>query len=296
MEAKPKCDFSVIIVNYNTADFIVRCLESVASQSRVNFQVIVVDNASHDDSLEMVKGSFPWVRLIANDSNLGFARANNQALEICKGKYVYFLNPDTAVRQGSFVAMLEFMDTHPDVGLAGTRILNPDGSLQSSVEERYPGERTAKEELKGLKGNIAWVLGASMVARRDILLNLGGFDDSFFLYAEDLDLCLRMRQNGWGIGFISEAVVFHWGGQSERENLPVEVWAKKFQAEMDFYRKHYTERTIKAIRRNNLLQAFWRILTLKMILPFSKEKTGLMNKLIKYKTAVQFFHQSAVRR
>ncbi len=282
MESDRPRELSIVIVNYNTADILDRCLNSIASQSNINPEVIVVDNASRDNSLDIIKNNFPWVKLIANRRNLGFAPANNQALQSCTGKYIYFLNPDTEVRHGALQSMIEFMDSHPEVGLAGTRIINPDGSPQSSVENRYPGERHTKKDLKGLKGSIAWVLGASMIARRDILDSLGGFDEEFFLYGDDQDLCLRVRKAGSTIGYIPASVVLHWGGQSERNTLPVEVWKKKFEAELVFYRKHYSTRAIRAIRRENLIQALWRIFTLRLTLPFCSDKKTALKKLDKY--------------
>lgn len=286
METNIQPDLSVIVVNYNTMDFLARCLNSVASQADVDSEVIVVDNCSQDGSPELLKAKFSWIKLIANDRNLGFSRANNQALEICKGKYVYYLNPDTEVRPGAFRGMIDFMDSNPGVGLAGTRIVNPDGSLQSSVENRYPGQRHARQELKGLKGDIAWVLGASMVARLELMKTLAGFDESFFLYGEDIDLCLRIRKAGWIIGHIPDAVVVHWGGQSERDSLPVEVWEKKVEAESVFYRKHYSKQAVRAIGRSNLIQAYWRVLTLSLMLPFSGNKGKMLAKMEKYKLVV----------
>lgn len=276
-------ELSVIIVNYNTGNLLVRCLTSISFQTSVNFEVIVVDNASHDGSSDLVINNFPDVKLLKNERNLGFARANNQALKECKGKYIYFLNPDTEVRPGAFRTIIDFMESHSNVGLAGTRLVNPDGSLQSSVENRYPGQRYAKKELNGLKGDIAWVLGASMIARQDLINILEGFDEHFFLYGEDLDLCMRIRKSGWIIDYIPDAEVLHWGGQSERESLPIEVWKKKFRAESLFYRKHYSIKTIKAIERGNLVQAYWRVLTLRLTLPFSRNKREKLAKLEKYK-------------
>ena len=276
-------DLSVIIVSYNTVDFLGRCLNSVASQSNVTWEVIVVDNCSKDGSTDFLREVFPWVELIANDQNLGFSRANNQALKFCKGRYVYYLNPDTEVQPDAFRKMVDFMDSHSDVGLAGTRLVYPDGSLQPSVENRYPGQRYAKNELKGLKGNTAWVLGASMIARQALIRTLEGFDENFFLYGEDLDLCLRIRKAGWLIGHVPEAEVIHWEGQSERGNLSVEVWEKKINAEFGFYRKHYSNKAVRAIMRSNLLQAYWRIFTLTLTLPFLKNKEEALAKLEKYK-------------
>ena len=271
-----------------------RCLTSIASQWDIKREVIVVDNASQDNSQDIIKENFPWVKLIANKHNLGFGRANNQALKSCKAKYVYFLNPDTELRQGALRAMIEFMESDPEVGLAGTRIINPDGSPQSSVEKRYPGEKHAKQDLKRLRGGIAWVLGASMIARRGIVEARGGFDESFFLYGEEQDLCLRVRKAGSTIGYIPDSVVVHWGGQSERNALPVEVWKKKFDAELVFYRKHYSKRAIRAIRRANLIQALWRIFTLKLTIPFSSDKESSLKKLDKYKLVLRTFHTKSI--
>ena len=289
MKTSPPYDVSVIIVSYNTATFLTRCLDSIAPQFNSVSEVIVVDNASADDSQEVVRCRFQWVKLVANEVNLGFGPANNQALRISKGRYVFFLNPDTEVSSGAFAAMIGFMDSHPDIGLAGTHIINPDGSPQPSIESRYPGEKYTKHELRGLKGDIAWVLGASMIARRTVLDALGGFDERFFLYGEEQDLCLRIRKAGWSIGYIPDATVVHWGGQSERDTLPVEVWKKKFEAELIFYRKHYSVKAIRAIKRANLIQAVWRIFTLKLIIPFCFDKQKALGKLEKYRVALTVF-------
>ena len=294
LETKPLCDLSIIIVNYNTADMLVRCLHSIRSQSFNNPEVIVVDNASQDNSLEVTQGSLPWVKVIANKQNLGFAKANNQALKISNGKYIYFLNPDTEVKEGAFDAIIEFMESNPEVGLAGTRIVNPDGSSQSSIERRYPGQRYSRGELSGLNGDIAWVLGASMIVRRSVIRDIGGFDQRFFIYGEDLDLCLSVRRAGWTIGYISNAVAVHWGGASENDTLPVELWKKKLDAEFLFYKKHYSKKTIRAIRRANILQALWRIFTLNLTLPFCKNKEFSQEKLDKYRLIFITFRERKI--
>jgi GT2 family glycosyltransferase len=281
---------SIIIVNYNTADLLVPCLNSVMPWSELGLEVIVVDNASRDDSAAMVSQDFPWVNLIANESNAGFARANNQALKLSRREYVYFLNPDTVLQSGVFEAMIGFMESHRDVGLAGTRILNPNGSVQSSVERRYPGERRAQQDLRGLPGDIAWVLGASMFARRAIVEDLGGFDEEFFLYGEEQDLCLRIRRAGWKIGFIPDAVVIHWGGQSERTTSTEDLWKRKFTAESLFYKKHYSKRSILRIHRANVVQALWRIVSLRLTLPFCANRGVSLNKLTRYRLALKTFH------
>ena len=282
-------DLSVIIVNYNTADFIIRCLNSISLQKNVSYEVILIDNGSKDGSVEIVKNNFSWVKLIENRENLGFARANNQGLKVSSGRYIYYLNPDTELATGVFKKLTAYMDTNLKVGLAGTCIINPDGSLQSSVEKKYPGQGYTRRDLKNLKGKIAWVLGASIIVRKTVVESLNGFDERFFLYGEDLDICLMVRKAGWYIGFIPEAVVTHWGGQSERKNLPADVWKKKFKAESLFYTKHYSRKTINSIKRKIIIQACWRILTLKINLLFLKNKDEKAAKLNKYKVALEVF-------
>ena len=289
MELHPPHDVSIIIVNYNTADFLPRCLESISAQQNVIYQVIVVDNGSQDNSHDIVKRTFPWVTLITNKENIGFARANNQALKHCRGNYVYFLNPDTEVRKGALKNMVGFLDTHPEIGLAGTQLLNPDGTPHSSFERRYPGQRYARKGLEGFKGDIAWVMGSSMIARRHIINSLGGFDERYFLYGEDADMCLSVRKAGWLIGYIRDSEVVHWGGQSERKNTSREVWDKKTKAETIFIRKHYSKRACLAIKWVNLCKAYYRLLTLRLGLLFATDRTNAQAKLEKYQIIIKVF-------
>jgi len=254
--------------------------------------VIVVDNASQDSSHDIVERTFPWATLIKNKENLGFARANNQALKHCTGKYIYFLNPDTEVRKGALKIMVEFMEAHPEIGLAGTQLLNPDGTPHSSFERRYPGQRYARKGLEGLRGDIAWVMGSSMMGRRHIINSLGGFDERYFLYGEDMDICLSVRRAGWLIGHIRDAMVVHWEGQSERENTSREVWDKKTKAETIFFRKHYSKRACLAIKWVNLCKAFYRLLTLRLVLPFMTDRKNAQAKLERYQIIVKVFHDA----
>lgn len=275
-------DISVIIVSYNTADLTVTCLESVFASQRVSYEVFVVDNASKDGSAEIIRKKFPVVKLIANKTNRGFGVANNQALRECKGRLVVFLNPDTTVEPESFFTMAAFMDAHPKVGLGGPKILNPDGTRQDSVSTRYPGHRYGAADLGHLPGNIACVLGACLIASASLLRELGGFDEDFFLYGEDQDLCLRIRKRGFEIGFISDVVIMHHGGQSERETLPAELVRKKFSAELLFYRKHYRPETIRKIFQKQHRRAFWRIFFIRLQMPMVSDKTELLGKLARY--------------
>jgi N-acetylglucosaminyl-diphospho-decaprenol L-rhamnosyltransferase len=276
-------DLSIIIVSYNTADLIGTCLSSATEPDDVAKEVFVVDNASSDDSVSYIKRNFPFVHLIVNPENRGFSAANNQVLSLCNGRFIFFLNPDTKVLPGTFKKAILFMDGRPHIGLAGTKLINPDGSLHKSVSYRYPGQKYTAGEISGLRGPIACVQGSSAIAHTDIIRKVGGFDEDFFLYGEDEDLCLRIRKHGYEIGYIEEAVVMHLGGQSERQTPASEVWRKKTKAEFLFYRKHYLPETIARIKRVHLLKARWRIATLALTTPFSINKNKAKEKMIKYR-------------
>jgi GT2 family glycosyltransferase len=276
-------EISIIIVTYNTIDLIEECLLSVETDAGPGREIFVVDNASTDGGAELPGKNHPGIGFTANRENRGFAAANNQVLPLCRGRYVFYLNPDTKLIGSDVLGKcVRFMDDNPHIGLAGVQLVNPDGSKQASVSLRYPGEKFAKADLKGLKGKIACVMGAGMIARADLIRELNGFDESFTLYGEDQDLCLRARQAGYEVGYIEDAVVMHYGGQSERRNLPTDVWRKKTFAEHHFYCKHYSLRTIARIRRADMLKARYRLFTLKMLYPLSKNKMIVEGKMVKY--------------
>ncbi len=287
-------DLSVVVVNYNAARFLGRCLDSVFDQDGVRFEVFVVDNASRDHSRQVVRERFPKARLIENLENVGFSKANNQALRQASGEHVYFLNPDTELRRDVFARIKQYMSEHPEMGIAGTRIVNPDGSSQSSVERRYPGGRHGEKELKRLPGipdpageAPAWVLGASMVARRSLLMEIDGFDERFFLYGEDADICLRVRRAGFGVGFIPSAEVVHWGGESERGHHRGAVWEKKVRAETLFFEKHYSKGTCRRIHREGLLQAYWRLMSSGPASIFPGKTGQRREKRLKYRAVIR---------
>ncbi len=280
-------EISIIIISYNTRDLIAICLDSIVNINEGRKEIFVVDNASSDGSVEFIRKHYSDVHLIVNKENQGFAAANNQALQLSRGRYVFLLNPDAEFLPFTFGPMISFMDANPHIGLAGVKMINPDGSVQESFANEYPGHKLASNELSGLRGSIAWVLGASMIIRSDIMRRLGGFDESFFVYGEDQDLCLRIRKAGYEIGYIDTAIMVHLGGQSERETMHADVWRKKILAEYIFYKKHYLPRTTNRITRGALMKAKWRILTLRLLMPFYKDKSEAEEKLIKYSTTLQ---------
>jgi GT2 family glycosyltransferase len=279
-------DVSIIIVSYNTADLTLACLASLQTPDDLEKEIFVVDNASQDNSVARIRERFPQVTVIDNAQNRGFGQANNQALPHCRGRYIIFLNPDTAIAKNTLQKAFLYMDKNPSTGLAGAKILNPDGSLQPSVSYRYPGEKFAGSELQGLAGSIACVMGAFMIARRELIDELGGFDEDFFLYGEDQDLAWRIREKGFSIGYIEDAIVFHWGGQSEVQTPPVALFEKKLKAEYLFYTKHYSPHTIARIKRSQRQKAKFRMITLQLTSFFARDKFNHENKAKCYRIAL----------
>lgn len=278
-------DISVIIVSYNTAGLLAKCLASIPAEDGLKKEIFVIDNCSTDNSASLVTESFPEVFLIINKENRGFGAANNQALGKCTGRFIVFLNPDTVIKPDTLRNSVSFMEKNLEIGLAGAKILNPDGTLQESVSYRYPGEKYASGETAGLTGNIACVLGAFMIARRPLINDLRGFDEDFFLYGEDQDLAWRIRKNGYAIGYIENAEVFHWGGQSETVTPSATLFEKKLKAEYLFYAKHYKPETITRIKKAEKLKALFRLATLQISLPFSVKKEVVQNKIDRYRIA-----------
>jgi len=275
-------DVSIIIVSYNTGDVISECLQSVLSEREHSIEIFVVDNASSDHSINLIKNNYPDVNLIPNTKNLGFGTANNQALKLCKGNYVFFLNPDSMIKPGCIGNAVKFMETHPKIGLAGTSIVDQNGLIRETVAYQYPGQ-SYESDFPELCGPIASVSGASMFAPISVIKKVGGFDEDYFLYGEEQDLCLRIRKSGFEIGYIETAMVVHLKGYCEQYSTAEEVWKKRVAAEYLFYSKHYRPHVVKRIARINLLKALWRIATIGITSPFFRDKGKVHLKLTKYR-------------
>ncbi len=234
-------DISIIIVNYNVKEFLQNLLESIFKATQ-NFstEIIVVDNASDDGSPEIIKKRFPQVILIENKENLGFGKANNQALKIAKGKFIVLINPDTIVKEDTFVKLVDFFNRTPLAGLVGCKILNPDGSLQLACRRSFPGPWTSFTKVFGLsalfpksklfaKYNLTYldenqtyevdaISGAFMMMRAEVYKKIGGFDPAFFMYGEDLDFCYRTQQAGFKVFYFHETEVIHFKGESTKRS------------------------------------------------------------------------------
>lgn len=252
-------DVSVVVVSYNTRDLLRQCLQSVRASSYRPAEVFVVDNASTDGSPAMVAGEFPDVTLIALDRNLGFGGANNVALRRCRGAYVLLLNPDAVIAADGLELLVEALTTRPRVGVIGPRILNPDGTLQSSGYH-FPtllGEIRLSKRVDAAMAAVLgpsvplprpdqvtavdWCDGACMLIRRAAIDQLGGFDEQYFLYTEELDWCFNARKAGWDIAVEPRAVVWHHRGQSSVATDGVSLSISLLvETKLRYYRKNHS--------------------------------------------------------
>jgi hypothetical protein len=247
---------STIIVSWNTKEILAQCLDSlIAEQVEGGHEILVVDNASTDGSPEMVRERYPEVILMASRENLGFAKANNQALEICTGDAVLLLNPDTQVLPGALTVLLNFLETHPSVGACGAKLLNPDGSLQFSCSPE-PTLKSEFQRLLHLPGihrdgsysmerwdansprQVDTLIGACIMVRRKTLEEVGCLDETFYMYSEEVDYCKRIRQKGWEIFWAPEAEVIHYGGQSTQQSA-TKMFLQLYLGKLKYFRKHY---------------------------------------------------------
>ncbi|MEN3013948.1 MAG: glycosyltransferase family 2 protein [Endomicrobiia bacterium] len=252
---------SITIVNYNTKDLLRQCLESIyRSTKKISFEIIVVDNASKDGSVEMVKSEFPEVKIIANKENLFFTRAHNQALKIAKGRYLMILNSDTIILNETFDKMVKFMDEHPECGACGPKLLNPDLSLQRS-SDRLPTflyglfevlllntiwknnpvklHRIYSDWDRNTTREVDSVGGSCMLIRREVAEKVGLLDEGFLIYWEEIDWCKRILEAGYKIYYLAEVKIIHYWqvtmnkhGREKKERI-------FYNSMLYYYKKHF---------------------------------------------------------
>ncbi|MCU0492447.1 MAG: glycosyltransferase family 2 protein [Chloroflexaceae bacterium] len=243
-------DLSIIIINWNTRQILLDCLATLAAATHgLASETWVVDNGSSDGSVAAIQAAFPEVHLITNQDNRGFAAANNQAIEASNSRYVLLLNSDTLASAGSLTTLVRFLDTRPEVGIVGPRLLNGDGSLQPSwasfpsvLSELLGRNIRRRQPFTTDAGNhvfdVDWVGGACMLVRRSTIRQVGLMDSAYFMYAEEADWCYRTRQQGWQVCYYDGAPVVHLGGQSSRM-ANQRMKAQLYQSKLRFFRKHY---------------------------------------------------------
>ena len=258
---------SVIIVSFNTSSLLRRCLDELFVHStELVLEVFVVDNNSSDDSVAMVEREFPQVKLIANKENLGFAAANNQAWVRSSGDFILLLNPDAFVRKGAVYNAVKFMETYPDCGVCGGRLVKPDGTLDPSARKfptfltkflmltgwrnKFPQSRIlAGHEFGHFDHNsvmeVDWVPGTFTMYRRNMLEQTGLFDERFYIYYEETDLCQTAKRRGWKVYFLPWSEIIHVGGASSKtrkehsfDDAALQVTRFRMRSEWLYFRKN----------------------------------------------------------
>jgi N-acetylglucosaminyl-diphospho-decaprenol L-rhamnosyltransferase len=259
---------SVIVVSYNTRDILSKCLQELLDKSgEEDMEVFVVDNNSSDNSADMVAKHFPQVQLIANSENLGFAAANNQAWQRSTGDFILLLNPDAYIKKNAVNIARRFLESHPECGLCGGRLVNLDGELDPSAR-RFPNAWYKLFTITGISAKFArsnifnsynfggfshdqpievdWVPGTFTMYRRKMLEETGLFDERFYIYYEETDLCLNAKRNGWKVYFTPDAEVLHIGGacsktRTDKDYDPAasQVLIFRMCSEWLYFRKNY---------------------------------------------------------
>ncbi|MCO5193943.1 MAG: glycosyltransferase family 2 protein [Anaerolineae bacterium] len=267
-------DVAVIVVSWNVRDYLADCLQSVNAElfrAGLRGKIWVVDNGSTDGTPEVLRSLFPNVALIANDGNPGFGAANNQG--ICAAltaspRYLFVLNPDTLIRPGAIKELVAFLDTHPNVGMVGPSLIYGSGRFQHSAFA-FPGLRQLMFEFlplparlyetplngryprrayRGTAFEVDHTLGAAMLVRRSVVESTNGFDESFFMYCEEIDWCWRIREAGWEIFTVPSAEIIHYGGESTKQ-IQSESIVNLWESRARFYRKHHDRIRLRLARR-----------------------------------------------
>ena len=240
-------DLSVSIVNTNSRELLLACLETLRGTTA---EIVVLDNASEDGSADAVRERFPDVRVLAQEFRAGFGANHNTVIRATEGRYVYVLNEDTTADDWGFARIVEYLDAHPRVAALGPRLTYPDGRLQDSAW-RFPtplvstlglltvGKLGVKQSRGDAPHAVDWVMGAALVLRRDALDEVGLFDDEFFLYSEEVDLQFRLRQAGWDVHYFPSATVVHHESQFSAD-IPERRINEMWRSRHRYWRKHHS--------------------------------------------------------
>lgn len=272
-------DISIIIVGYRSQDRLPDCFESILKQQDCSWEVIYVENCPEESAKSMIEEKYSFVKIVEPNENLGFARGCNFGAQYAQGEYLFFLNPDTEIVTGDTLKKLvDFMRTNPTVGLAGPLLMElgdttPVGREENGVRYGYIGEREIGPQFSHLPGKIAWICGAAMIISKNLFDKIGQFDSRYFMYSDDVDLCLMVRKAGFEIGKLNDAIVMHCGGESTKkiwQKFETDVRLRK--AEMLFTKKHYTENQNRLIWKR-MKRRYWKYIIINALL-FKWKKTA----------------------
>jgi N-acetylglucosaminyl-diphospho-decaprenol L-rhamnosyltransferase len=272
-------DLSIIIVSWNVADLLAECLDSIFNApTQLQIEVIVVDSASSDHTVPMVRERYPQVRLLPQNSNLGYTRCNNIGLKSATGRHLLLLNPDTVILDDALDKMVAYLDEHADTGIVGPHTLNTDGTTQST-KRRFPTLAVGIFESTWLQrfapksvldtfyavdvpdtqtADVDWVQGSALMARRTVYEQIGGLDEDYVMFSEELDWCKRAKAAGWRVVYLGTAQIIHHGGKSTEQ-----ISARKHiyfqESRLHYFRKHHGWATAQLLRVIMLLNYVWQI-------------------------------------
>lgn len=236
-------DLSIIIVSWNVSGMLADCIKSIEyslarSSKSISAEIIVVDSASTDNTVELIRSQFPDVKMIAEKDNVGFTRGNNIGFSTAKGRHLLLLNPDTFILDNAIEEMIDYLDNNPDVGIVGPHTLNTDGTHQST-RRRFPTPQLAFFESTWLQPyapgrlmenyyvadapdnatvDVDWVQGSALMARHEVYKQLGGLDEGYVMYCEEMDWCRRARSAGWRVVYLGTSQIIHHGGKSSEQS------------------------------------------------------------------------------
>ncbi len=295
-------DLSIIIVSYKVKNFVIQCLKSIFSNAKsIKLEVILVDNASFDGTVEQIRREFPLVNVINNQQNLGFPRANNQALEISSGRIILLLNPDTIVQPGALFELCCFLGNHRKGAIVGLNVRNTDGSRQHSTND-IPSVRDLifsslnlhflfpKKHCPIIESSqvirVGYVSGAALSFSRAVFEQIGGFDESLF-WMEDIDFCYRAYHAGLPVYFLPSAAVMHFGGESTKSNIR-RVLFHQHVSKIKFFEKHYSWAAVNALKAIFFAELCGKILvrSLQWLVPSLRIESR--NRISGYVTALDF--------
>ena len=289
-------ELSIIIINWKSRDFLRDCLKSIEENPpNFSFETVVIDNASLDGSAEMVQREFPNVKYIQSAENLGFSRGNNAAAQSSSGRTLLFLNPDTKILGNALAVMKDCLDSHQDAGIAGCRILNSDGSVQTTAIQAFPTllNQTLDADVlhRWFPNSRLWgtaalfsestspvrvdmISGACLMIRRQVFEQIGGFSPDYFMYSEDVDICQKARRAGWNAYYVPSVSVIHYNGQSSNKRPSNFAHIMQQESRLIYFHKMRGSLYAFCFRVSRIPIAIIRmaLLVALMILPFGAER------------------------